>query len=108
MAGGQAVGRVARWTVPGLILDAPNGGEIWRRGESRTIRWTAREIADPVTLELLRDGVLVGPIASGLSAASGYHNWTVGLLESGAWATGNNLSIRVRTEDGETLCEQKL
>jgi len=77
-------------------------------GQSRSIRWTAHGIAGTVTLELLRDGVLAGPIASGLDPEAGSFDWTVGLLESGDWVTGNNLSIRVRSESGETLCEQRL
>ena len=30
-----------------LNLTAPNGGEVWRRGESREITWTAEGVKGP-------------------------------------------------------------
>lgn len=65
LAGGE--GRMYRLsTTPreGLVLDSPRGGETWRPGETRTVRWHGTNA--PVTVILLADvdanpGELRGP-----------------------------------------------
>jgi len=107
-AGGHAVTGIARWIMPYLFLTSPNGGELWRRGETRPITWSAVGITQPLTIELRRDGVTLGVIASGLDSVAGSFDWTVGRLESGDWVTGDGLGILVRTGSGEALAETTL
>lgn len=64
-----------------LALTAPNGGETWRGGETRTVSWTSslESGSDQGTVSLewsSNGGVLWTPVASGI-ANDGSHDWTV-------------------------------
>ncbi len=64
-----------------LALTAPNGGETWRAGETRTVAWTSSLETGPdkgtVGLEWSSNGgVAWTPVASGI-ANDGSHDWIV-------------------------------
>jgi len=80
-----------------LNLTAPNGGEVWRRGESREITWTAEGVEGTLTLELLQGETLLGTVASDLPVAAGRWTWVVGRLADGTWVSGQNLRVRIRS-----------
>ena len=86
-----------------LVLNSPNGGESWRRGESRTITWTATGVTENLVVELMQGPTLLGVIASGIAPGSGSYTWTVGRLADGTYRTGSNLEIRIRTASGPVL-----
>ncbi len=93
---------------PCLTLTSPNGGEVWRKGEIRTISWTASGVSANLIIELLQDGSAAGVIASSVSASTETFSWTVGRLYNGSFVTGQNLKIRIRTEDGAILAEKEI
>jgi len=42
-----------------LTVLSPNGGELWRLGETRQITWTAQGITETLTIETLQGSILV-------------------------------------------------
>ncbi|MDI6889067.1 MAG: Ig-like domain-containing protein [Methanocellales archaeon] len=79
-------------TEPNVLanaLTAPNGGEYWAGGSTRTIIWTATDITDanlgtaPITLEYSTDSGVTYPnlIATNL-ANTGSYTWTVPSIDS--------------------------
>jgi formylglycine-generating enzyme required for sulfatase activity len=58
-----------------ITVTWPNGGESWQAGDTRTIRWEKAAPCGPtVKIDLLRDGSVCQPIASGV-ANSGSYEW---------------------------------
>lgn len=92
----------------GLTVTSPNGGESWRRNETRAITWTAAGVSENLTLELMQGPTLLGVIATGIAPASGSFTWTVGRLADGTYRSGANLKVRIRTASGRTLGEASL
>jgi hypothetical protein len=88
-----------------LTLTSPNGGESWRRNESRQITWTASGVTENLVIELMQGPTLLGVIATGIAPASGSYTWTVGRLVDGTFLSGTNLKIRIRTASGQFLSE---
>jgi len=91
-----------------LILTSPNGGEAWRRGETRPITWTATGVTENLTIELMQGPTLLGVLATGVAPTSGSFNWTVGRLADGTFRSGQNLKIRIRTGSGYAQGEARL
>jgi len=81
-----------------LSITSPNGGEVWRRGESRNITWTATNVPGYLTIELLHNGELAGTIVSSFPVTDGRLPWIVGRLFNGTFVTGGNLKIRIRSQ----------
>ncbi|MDP2876309.1 MAG: hypothetical protein Q8O00_09000, partial [Holophaga sp.] len=94
--------------TPKLTIIAPNGGELWRRGETRAITWTPNGTTGNLVIELLQNNAVAGLIASGVSASTGSYSWTVGRLANGTSITGTNLKIRISTAAGAMLAEVKI
>lgn len=88
-----------------LRVNSPNGGESWRRGESRTITWTATGITETLVIELMQGPTLLGVIATGVTPNAGSYSWTVGRLADGTTRSGNNLKLRIRTTSGQVQAE---
>jgi len=88
-----------------LTVTSPNGGEAWQRNETRAITWTATGVSENLTIELMQGPTLLGVIATGIAPASGSFTWTVGRLADGAFITGTNLKIRIRTASGRVMAE---
>ncbi len=86
--------------APSVTLVAPNGGETWHAGETRTISWAFT--GDPgkyVVLELLKGKSAVEVIAARVPAGTGgtgSHTWAI----SDKTAPGDD--YRVRITSGET------
>lgn len=91
-----------------LTLTSPNGGESWRRGESRPITWTAAGVTEPLVLELMQGPTLLGIVATGIAPNAESYTWTVGRLADGSTRTGANLRLRIRTASGRVLAEARL
>jgi len=90
-----------------IRLLAPNGGEQWRRGETRQITWTASGIAGDVVIELVRNDSVIGTIAT-VPANQGNFTWTVGRVENGSFISSGNLRIRVRTPNNSAMAEREI
>lgn len=91
-----------------LTVTSPNGGEAWRRGESRLITWTDAGITESLMLELMQGPTLLGVIATGIAPDGGSYAWTVGRLADGSTRTGTNLRLRIRTASGRVVAEAHL
>ncbi len=85
---------------PSLRLLSPNGGESWAIGSARAVTWTATAYTGQVRLVLYSGNTKVGAIATGLSAAAGSFNWTVGQHAGGMAPAGANYRVRVISNDG--------
>jgi len=99
---GADVSKVGIQVMTSLTLTSPNGGETWRRGETRQITWNMAGAYDhtPLRLELVSGDTVLGTIAMDVDAAAGSFTWTVGRLADGSFHTGPNLKIRIRMADG--------
>ena len=79
------------FTIGGINVNSPNGGETWIRGTSNTITWNFSGIPGPdVKLELLKNGSLVGTITPG-TPNDGSHAWLI----TSSRAQGTDYKIRV-------------
>jgi Calx-beta domain len=95
IARGQGTGTILNDdAAPGSItLVSPNGGENWRRGQSRTIQWTSTGVTGSVRIDLARDGVNYTETIAGSTANDGVDRWTV------TGPATNTARIRVCTVD---------
>ena len=89
--------RIESLMSPGLTVLSPDGGEIWRRGETRSITWQASAPAGNVIIELLQNDTVAGTICSSTPASAGSYTWVVGQMVSGTCPPGSSLKIRVRS-----------
>ena len=89
--------RIESLMSPGLTVLSPDGGEIWRRGETRAITWQTSAPAGNVIIELLRNDTVAGTICSSTPASAGSYTWVVGQMVSGTCPPGSSLKIRVRS-----------
>jgi hypothetical protein len=80
-----------------IQISTPNGGESWRLGSTQSITWTYLylETSSTATLELLKDGVRIGEIASGVRIDSPSFSWRVGDYTGGVASSGTGYSIRI-------------
>ena len=93
---------VADCSAPGatITVTAPNGGESWALGSPHDITWTQSGVSGTVNIDLLRDGSVLGPIASGIAATAGSHRWTVGSYTGGTASARGGYRVRVRHSSG--------
>jgi hypothetical protein len=69
---------VLNQTGPSIHVISPNGGELWREGETREIEFTASSGPTNVLIELDRgDGNGWQPVVENHPAASGTYSWLV-------------------------------
>lgn len=95
---------IAAGTSPATLrLAGPNGGEAWRRNETRQITWIATSVTENLVIELMQGPTLIGVIATGIAPESGTYTWTVGRLADGTSRIGPNLKIRIRTALGQAV-----
>lgn len=79
--------------VKGVLVTSPQNTSIWAVGDSNTVSWVAYGTVGSYTVELIKPGNIVIPIASGVSGNS--VGWSV---PSGS--EGSNVFIRVRDSGG--------
>ena len=92
----------AAFTISGLTLTAPNGGESWTRGGTRAVTWiSAGGVTGNLKLVLFKAGIKVGNIVSDIPVSGGTYSWTVGSYIGGTAAIGTGYKIRVITMDGQ-------
>ncbi|WNG49677.1 endonuclease [Archangium minus] len=62
--------------VGSVTVVAPNGGESWTAGSSRTLTWTSSNVSN-VKLEYTTDGSTWNVISASTPASAGSYTWTV-------------------------------
>lgn len=86
--------RIAGWdgnpVQQHVTVTAPNGGESWALGHSRSIQWTQTGLTGDVTLELLRSGSPVQTLGTA-AASAGTFSWT----PAGSLAQATDYTIRI-------------
>ncbi len=89
----------APFTLAGLRLTSPNGGESWAIGSARTVTWKAAGITGNVRLVLYRGGTKLGTIASGIAASAGSYGWSAGAYSGGTAVPGSDYRIKIISSD---------
>jgi hypothetical protein len=90
----------APFSIAGLNLSSPNGGEIWEAGSTRPVTWNAVGVPGNVKLVLFQNGVKRGNIATDLAAGAGSYSWTVGSYIGGTASAGGGYTVRVIDMNG--------
>jgi Leucine-rich repeat (LRR) protein len=82
---------------PTVTMTSPNGGETWTSGNIQAITWSSSNVGAGALcyLELYKNNVRLGNIASGLSLADGTYSWTVGQYSGGTAPAGNDYKVRI-------------
>ena len=62
--------------VSPITVTSPNGGESWLPGTMHQVTWAPTSLSGGVTIELWKNGSLVGSLGSA-SASSGTTNWVI-------------------------------
>ncbi|RKY30980.1 MAG: hypothetical protein DRP68_05550, partial [Candidatus Omnitrophota bacterium] len=95
------------FTIKGrVIVTAPNGGEVWRVGETKNITWEAYGSIGNVEIRYSTDGGTTYPDtnvitpAGGVAATDGSFAWTV------PDAIGTNLKVKIISLDDSTVYDE--
>jgi len=104
----QKIPAQLRYEANAMTITSPNGSEVWCKGETRDISWTATGIEGNLIIELLQNDAVVGTIASGVPASAGTFTWTVGRLENGSFFSDSHLKIRISTAAGAVVSEMEI
>ncbi len=86
--------------VGSIRVEAPNGGETWRRGFAHNITWKAQNISGNVSLILLKGNEEVGIVAENLSPQVGSFSWVAGKYHAGTAPAGNDYYILITANNG--------
>jgi len=87
---------------PELVISAPNGGEIWYKGSTRTISWSsAGDTGDLVKVELYQAGSIVSVICD-TTANDNFYTWTI----PGSLANGNDYKVRITSAVNDTVWDE--
>lgn len=84
------------FTLTGITVSSPNGGEAWQIGTSRDITWSSAGLTGNIKITLYRYGVLLGVIADNIDPAVGHYLWTVGQHSGGAAPAGSGYKIKIK------------
>lgn len=82
------------FTMSGIAVTSPNGGETLDIGSTYDITWEA--VSGPLKITLLKNGVEEGVIANGVDASPGSYTWTVGLHSNGTALPGTGYTIKIK------------
>ncbi|MCP4158184.1 MAG: carboxypeptidase regulatory-like domain-containing protein, partial [bacterium] len=81
-----------------ISLTYPNSGQKQGIGGRGTIRWISYGLSGTVTVELLKDGALIGEIVSGIDIGQNVCYWTIGETSAGTAEVGGSYKIRLSVE----------
>ena len=96
----------ANFTIvqPTLAVVAPNGGETWAIGSSRTIQWNSSNVPGNVEIRLSRDGGTTYEMLFANTANDGSETWTVTGEDGGT--TGTYMArVRIKSLDIPNLID---
>lgn len=92
------------FTILGIKVTSPNGGEGWNLNSTQNITWDAGGFTGDVKLVLWNNGNYVALIKSSIDAAAGTFPWNVGKLENGTFVSpGTTYTIRIRQLTGQQV-----
>ncbi len=94
----------APFTLAGITVTSPNGGESWQLGSFHLITWNAYGLSGKLNLTLWKNGVLRGTIADNIDPPLGSYLWTVGKYVGGTAAVGSGYTIKIK-EIGTALAD---
>ena len=78
-------------TVESITVTTPNGGEIWKKGTTKTIKWTKTINTEAkVKIELLKGGKIDKVILSS-APNTGSYNWKIPATQK----VGTDYKIRI-------------
>lgn len=86
----------ATFTITGITITSPNGGESWQKGSTQNITWNAGGLSANMKITLWKDGVLVGTIVNNIPSSPGSYAWTVGQYAGGTASAGTGYTIRIK------------
>lgn len=89
-------------TAPSITVVSPNGGENWRKGTVRTIRWTSS--GNPgvyVRIELMK-GSIVNRVITSSTPNDGAYNWTI----PAAQTLGSDYKVRITSTSKSTYTDR--
>lgn len=87
------------FTITGIKVNSPNGGERWQLGLIQNITWDAGGFSGKVKIVLRQNNSVVGVIQNNLDPNSSPYPWEVGTHTTGTASTGSNYVIRVKQMD---------
>lgn len=90
--------------VSTITVTSPNGGENWAAGFVQAITWNVSNVNGTLKITLMKDGAVLGTIASGLDASSGSYSWTVGQYTGGTVSEGSGYTVKIK-EQGTTVSD---
>jgi V8-like Glu-specific endopeptidase len=85
------------FTISGLTMTSPNGGESWNRGTAKAITWASAGLTGNVKLVLYQNGAKVGGIVVDIPVTQGSYTWTVGNYDGGTASPGSGYVVRVKS-----------
>jgi hypothetical protein len=75
----------------------PNGGQVWKIGTIKNIKWiAATAITNNLRIVLFKGGLKVGTIVDSIDPAIGTYAWKVGQYAGGTAAEGSDYFIQIR------------
>jgi hypothetical protein len=90
------------FVLSGLQIIAPNGGEHWKIGTTREIRWDALGVALGAKIFLYQGLRCLGEIAAVEDVESLSYLWKVGSCLGRTAAPGPDYRIQIRSQNGKT------
>ena len=72
-----------KFTLGGINLSSPNGGESWKAGSDHQITWTSLEISDVKIEYTLNNGASWNTLTAATPAVTSYYNWKIPESPSG-------------------------
>jgi len=85
---------------PYVTLKSPNGAEIWKQGETKSISWTDN-ISEKVKVELFKGGTLNSVIIDS-TESDGEYAWTIPANQM----TGNDYKIKITSRVNNSIVGQ--
>ena len=79
VASGQGLGTIADDDAPAASITvlSPNGGQFWRIGSSKELKWSSVGVSGSLMIELSRDGGATWQVLFASTANDGSQFWTV-------------------------------
>lgn len=103
--GGPSDTSNAVFTISGIVVTSPNGGEIWTKGKTRDITWDAVGVTGQLKISLWKNGVKIGNITAINDLNARSYAWPVGQYIGGTAAPGIGYTIKIK-ENGVWVADE--
>ncbi len=88
------------FTIRGLDLLNPDGGEVWEQSKPNTIIWHGYGIGGSLTVSLFKGSQRLGTIAENIPVEQGSYLWNTGVYSGGIAGEGSDYRIRIEQQTG--------